>query len=275
MPEKELIINADDFGLAPEIDLGIAEACEKGIVTSASLLANGPDFEGAARAAARCGLSVGVHLTLTGGAPVSATEAIPSLLGPGRVFYQRFSSFFARFSAGLINRRQVLLEWRAQIEKVVSAGLTPTHLDGEQYIHMVPGLFGVCAALAEEFRIPRIRAPRKILFLSAPRTPERLAARLLLESFMLHPAYRRYAGAQSPRYLLGLEASGRLDAQRLACILKNVPEGLSELVCHPGAADKDAPGLPAWGYDWRGELAALTSPKAAALLHASGIKLHR
>lgn len=275
MPEKELIINADDFGLSADIDLGIAEACEKGIVTSASLLANGPDFDGAVRAAARCGMNVGVHLTLTGGAPVAAPEEIPSLLGPGGLFYPRFSAFFARLLCGLIDRREVLREWRAQIGKVLAAGLAPKHLDGEQYIHMVPGLFGVCAALADEFRIPRIRAPREIVFLS-PRPPaERHAARLLLESFMLHPAYRRCAGAQNPRYLLGFEASGRLDAERLACILKGAPEGLSELVCHPGAADTDSPGLPAWGYDWRGELAALTSPKAAALLHASGIKLHR
>jgi predicted glycoside hydrolase/deacetylase ChbG (UPF0249 family) len=270
MPQKELIINADDFGLSPEIDRGVAEACSKGIVTSASLLANGPDFDGAVQLARAGSLSVGVHLTLTGGAPVSAPGAIPSLLGAGQAFYPRFSSFFARFAAGLVNKRHVLLEWRAQIEKVVAAGIKPAHLDGEQYVHLVPGLFGLCVRLADEFGIRRVRAPRRILFLSPRPGPERLAARALLEGFMLHPAYRRLGRAASPGCLLGFEASGRLDDKRLECILKNLPEGLSELVCHPGAADRGTPGLPRWGYDWRGELKALTSPRAAALLRASG-----
>ena len=272
MPQKELIINADDFGLSPEIDLGVAEACAKGIVTSASLLANGPDFDGAVRLARDGGLSVGVHLTLTGGAPVSAPGAVPSLLGTSGAFYPRFASFFARFAAGRINRRQVLLEWRAQIEKVIAAGIKPSHLDGEQYVHLVPGLFGLCARLAGEFGIRRVRAPRRILFLSPRPGPGRLAARALLEGFMLHPAYRRFSGAASPRYLLGFEASGRLDEKRLECILKNLPEGSSELVCHPGAADRGAPGLPPWSYDWRGELKPLTSPRAAELLRASGAR---
>jgi len=273
MPQKELIINADDFGLSPEIDRGVAEASAEGIVSSASLLANGPDFDGAVRLARAGGFSVGVHLTLTGGLPVSAPGAIPSLLGARGAFYPRFASFFARWTAGLVNKRQVLLEWRAQIEKVLAAGIKPAHLDGEQYVHMVPGLFGLCVRLADEFGIRRVRAPRRILFLSPRPGPGRLAARALLEGFMLHPAYRRFHRAEAPHYLLGFEASGRLDEKRLEHILRNLPEGRSELVCHPGAADKGAPGLPAWGYDWRGELKALTSPRAAALLRASGASL--
>ena len=42
---KDLIVNADDLGWTAGVNRGIAEAHRNGIVTSASLIANGGAFE--------------------------------------------------------------------------------------------------------------------------------------------------------------------------------------------------------------------------------------
>jgi predicted glycoside hydrolase/deacetylase ChbG (UPF0249 family) len=74
----ELIVNADDFGISEAVNRGVVEAHERGIVTSASLMAAGPAFDHAVELARRCPrLAVGVHLTLTEQQPLTET---PSLL---------------------------------------------------------------------------------------------------------------------------------------------------------------------------------------------------
>ena len=65
---KRLIVNADDFGLHPSVNAGIAKGHVAGIITSASLMAGGENFTDAVRIAARSPrLGIGVHLTLVGG----------------------------------------------------------------------------------------------------------------------------------------------------------------------------------------------------------------
>src|SRR5690348_17074150 len=77
---KKLIVNADDFGYTRSVNLGIARACRDGIVTSATIMANGNAFDDAvARAKANAKLGVGVHLVLVGGKCVAPAGEIPSL----------------------------------------------------------------------------------------------------------------------------------------------------------------------------------------------------
>ena len=78
---KQLIVNADDFGLAESVNDGIIAAHDFGILTSASLLANGSAFAHAVASGLQYpGLSLGVHLNLSSGAPVSDAALIPSLV---------------------------------------------------------------------------------------------------------------------------------------------------------------------------------------------------
>ncbi len=78
---RNLIVNADDLGWTAGVNRGIAEAHRNGIVTSASLLANGEEFAEAVELARKTrGLGVGVHLNLSDGPPITARETVPSLL---------------------------------------------------------------------------------------------------------------------------------------------------------------------------------------------------
>ena len=76
---RRLIVNADDLGWADGVNRGIADAHRNGIVTSASLIANGAAFAGAIDVAKSApALGIGVHLNLSDGKPVS-DEPVPTL----------------------------------------------------------------------------------------------------------------------------------------------------------------------------------------------------
>eukprot|EP00961_Rhodomonas_salina_P085338 1146110-Rhodomonas_salina.1 len=87
--EVFLIVTADDFGMTPERDRGIIQAKKKGILTNTSLLVNGSTAREAVEEAKQCGLSVGLHLNLTEGPPISDAASVPSLLGVGPKWWPR------------------------------------------------------------------------------------------------------------------------------------------------------------------------------------------
>ena len=113
-----LVLNADDFGLAPAHARRIAALRAKGLLTDTSLLANGMSFEAAVADLRGAGLSeTGVHLCLTGGeTPVCAPREIPSLLA-GSVFRPHWLPVLAALAAGRIRRAEVEREWEAQIAR--------------------------------------------------------------------------------------------------------------------------------------------------------------
>src|SRR5689334_13125533 len=159
---RRLIVNADDFGFTEQVSRGILDAHREGIVTSTTLMANGAAFDAAvamSRQAPRLG--IGVHLNLTEGEPVSPALRIPSLVdGSGRLHLTP-----ARLLKGLF-RRQINLgdvetELRRQITRILSAGISPTHLDGHKHVHVLPGVSEIVIRLAQEFSIRRVRCPQE------------------------------------------------------------------------------------------------------------------
>ena len=144
---KRLVVNADDFGFTPDVNAGILEAFERGIVRSTTLMANGAAFDDAVRLARQNpGLDVGCHLTLIGrpGLPSS----LPALL------------------RALVRRRlPVYAELAGQVRRVLDAGIRPTHLDTHKHTHLLPPVLGLVCRIAQEFAIPWVRKP----FLFRPR----------------------------------------------------------------------------------------------------------
>src|SRR5271155_2028633 len=124
---RKLIINADDFGLTAGVNRGIVEAHNDGVVSSATLMANGPRFEDAvALARSTPSLSVGCHVVLVDGTPVSPPHAVDTLLAirsaqPDK-FYSSLSAFAARAMLGGFDRYQLVAEIAAQIRKIQGAG---------------------------------------------------------------------------------------------------------------------------------------------------------
>jgi chitin disaccharide deacetylase len=130
---RVLIVNCDDFGMCPPINAAVVQSIEEGIGTSCSLMVPCP---GAAHAMqllrARPEIPFGIHLTLVCDTehdrwrPLAEKERVPSLLDDaGELFAPaRVPELLARARPD-----EVELEFRAQIDAVVDAGLTPTHLD--------------------------------------------------------------------------------------------------------------------------------------------------
>ena len=283
---KNLIVNADDLGWTDGVNRGILDAFHGGIVTSASLLANGPAFAEAVKAtkvAPRMG--VGVHLNLSDGAPVADRESVTSLLDDeGNLAYGPESLLLRRARRKLV-LDEVEEEWDAQIQKVRDAGVRPTHLDGHKHVHMLPGLFDIALRLAKSHGIEAIRVSLEestlraalssgakqnrgvVLKQGAQARGLKLLARDARER-------ARRAGVATADHFCGIAQTGELTMEGVERLLKNLPEGTTEFMCHPGYVDealqKSATRLRA---SRQKELEILTDTRIRNLVASQGIRL--
>jgi predicted glycoside hydrolase/deacetylase ChbG (UPF0249 family) len=246
---KRLIVNADDFGWSEGVNRGIVEACRSGIVTSTTVLANGAAFDGAVRLARQeRRLGVGVHLNLSDGAPLLPRWEVPSLVNEQGQLSGGPMKLVARLLAGRLRAAEVEAEWDAQIGKVEEAGIQPTHLDGHKHVHMLPPLFLIALRVARRHAIPAVRVSIEH-FLGWNGTLRR-NRRSTLAILTQHARARalnwmatdartevQRAGLACPEFFCGLTQTGFLDANELETILWNLPEGTTELMCHPGYRD--------------------------------------
>ncbi len=263
-----VIINADDLGLSDSVTAGILEALEKGWVSDSSLMAPGDAFPQAAAGLKAMGRRhVGVHLTLVDRElPMAPPEQIPLLLGPDARFPLRRNVLIARAAA--FPRKilaQVEREWRLQLRRLLEAGLTVSHLDSHQHLHLLPGLAELALTLAREAGIPFVRVPR-FRALTAGR-PVSLAVNLLaarLERLARRAGIGTVDGA-------GVEDSGRQSLEALTRLLDARSRGVLEIGLHPGRVDAaTATKYAHWGFSWEEELACLAGPAMARQLAQRG-----
>jgi hopanoid biosynthesis associated protein HpnK len=267
-----LIVHADDFGLSEAVNRGVLAAHENGIVTSTSIMAGGAAFEHAASLASRCpSLDVGVHLTLTEQRPVA--DSVPSLVDADGRFAPHATRFAARYLRGEIALADVRAELQAQIRRVREHGIAPTHLDGHQHVHVLPGIARVVAELARENGIRAVRVPAERL--RAYMLKDRARAKRVAEQLAIGAlsALAPLAPLRRVDRFVGFYFGGRLNEQNLRTVVVHLPtRGTAELMCHPGIEDPASP-YGHWGYSWAAETAALTSPGIRALLAERGVRL--
>jgi chitin disaccharide deacetylase len=240
---KQLILNADDFGLTRGVNEGILRAHRDGILTSATLMANGAAFDHAVELAlATPALGVGCHLVLVGGMSVAPPSEIPSLADSEGRLPASLSAFVARVTAGRIRRADIETELRAQIEKIKRAGIPPTHLDTHKHTHAHPKVLHALGRVAQEFGILRIRKPIERLRHSwsggAP-TGQLVAASAARTVSLKFRALSRKYGLRSPEHFLGLASTGGLGPAALCRLIDTLPEGQTEIMLHPGICDAD------------------------------------
>jgi predicted glycoside hydrolase/deacetylase ChbG (UPF0249 family) len=206
---RRLIVNADDFGRAPGVSRGIAQAHCAGIVTSTTMMVNLPSSpEAAGLSGSLPRLGVGLHFNYCYGPPV-ATH-VPSLLGLDGLFDRDLNRLRDRATAADIER-----ETRAQIAHFQEMmGRLPTHLDSHQHIHTWPKVQEVVVSIAAELRLP-VRSV----------TPEQRAT--------LHARGIRTTDA----FIGDFFAPGSMTLDGLLAALRSLPPGLTELMCHPGYDD--------------------------------------
>ena len=247
---KRLIVNADDFGLTRGVNEGIARAFREGILTSTTLMASGPAFEDAVeQARANPRLGVGCHLVLVGGRAVAGPKQARSLVDANGMLPRSLLALVTRLACGMVEPKDIESEFRAQIGRVRAAGIEPTHLDTHKHTHSHPKVMEALARVAKEFGITRVRKPfeslRNVLGIprrggngqvSAKRRATMAAARTGAPRF--RRIITRY-GLRTPDYFFGLGLTGRLASPGVLRVLNALPEGTSELMCHPGVCDDE------------------------------------
>lgn len=274
MAPSKLIVHADDFGLSEKINEGIIEAHRNGIVTSASIIANGVAFEQAAELChATPTLDVGVHLTLVEEKPLSDKRDIPSLVDKSGCFYHHATVFIRRYLLSHISLDEVRCELDLQVRKVLASGLKVSHLDGHQHIHMLPAISRIVYQLASKYNIPAVRYPRERLknyMFREKGSFSKILKLLVLNTFC---AFSDGKDSRHPDHFVGVFYAGRLDKRNLQRVIENLPtEGICELVCHPGLHDPRGK-YQHWQYRWQNEVDALTDRKIKDLLRRNGIEL--
>lgn len=145
---KKIIINADDFGYSTAVNLGIIEAYKKGVLTSATLMANMPGCDEAIELAKNNpGLGVGGHLVLTCGAPLTPNSSLTD--ANGNFFSLKDYAIFR----SQMDEEAIFLEWCNQIDTLISKGLTLTHLDSHHHVHTFPENYAITKRIAEKYRL--------------------------------------------------------------------------------------------------------------------------
>lgn len=275
---KGLIVNADDFGLHQEINKGIIKGYQEGFITSTSLMCSAPAFDDAvALARQNPGLGIGIHLTLVGSVPsVLPKEKISSLVDDTGLFPENYVVFAKKFYTGQVKMVQLELELRAQIEKALATGLTITHVDSHQHTHVLPGMIGLVVKLCNEYQIKNIRIPQEDYFFSggfAGGLGRKVGRAGLSFCACLAAMKAKSAGLKYPDSFFGMLAGGNLNERLVGNIINTLPEGVSEIMTHPGLDKQELDKHFTWNYHWEDELNAFLSAKNKTLLEQQQVVL--
>lgn len=280
---RRLIINADDFGFTSGINRAIVEAHTHGVVTSSTLMANGPCFAEAVRfAKSLAKLSVGCHIVLIDGQPVLPYTQLRSLARSSAGFRDGLKAFAARALTGQIKNDEIVAEASAQIRKIQDTGLRLSHFDTHKHTHLFPQILRPLLQAASACGVRALRNPfgprlplRSSEVMSRPNLWTRYAQLRALQYFAgkFHRAVED-AGFSTTDGTLGIEVTGTLDERLFHAIAQTIPDGTWEFVCHPGYNDADLQAARTRLRSSREtELRVLTLPEARQVLSEEGVQL--
>ena len=275
--KKQLIINADDFGIHPAVNEAVRKAATEGILTSTSLMAGGDAFDEAVEMARFMpSLGIGVHLTLVGGIkPVLPPSEVPSLTLDNGVFCHDYGKLIVRDLEGKISLSEVYAEWDAQIQKIMNTGLPVTHMDGHQHMHMWPHFYPIARDLAKKYHISCMRVPDEdVLFGMKDGHIIRWAAKngLSLLSRMHRPDLKKNH-IRTNDHFFGMLYGGHLSPERFAEFILQTKPGITEIMCHPSADTRAMEDTFHWGYHGEDELAGLLADINRELIAKKQISL--
>lgn len=274
---RQLIVNADDFGYSPGVTQGILRAHLDGIVTSSSVMINMSAAEESIEIATNEAptLGLGLHLNITAGKPLSLPEKVPALVDAAGQF--KHKADIAQ-NLGAIPKEQFEREFRTQFERFFSvAGKPPDHLDSHHHIsYLHPAIVEVMLTLAEEVAIP-VRSP-------LPRNPDS-AAELLKSLGLLDPnipvsaliqdlqSLLSDSNVKTPDNFITSFFGDKVALGDLLNILVDLPDGRSELMCHPALVDTPLADSSGYIEPRMKELESLTHPAVRELINAEFIQL--
>jgi len=249
---KRLIVTADDFGAAHEVNEAVEAAHRGGILGAASLMVSAPAANDAvARARRTPSLRVGLHLVLTEGRPVLPAPAVKHLVDRSGLFRTDMAALGAAIAFSRQVRRELAAEITAQFAAFRATGLPLDHCNAHKHFHLHPLIGRLMTEIGGRFGLRAARVPFEPRIRWAPEALTAPLAALLRRRL-------RAAGLLVPDRVFGLRWSGQFTRDRLLGLMRNLPDGLSEIYLHP-ATGPFAGAAP--GYRYREEFEALTAPE--------------
>ncbi|MCC6586586.1 MAG: ChbG/HpnK family deacetylase [Bryobacterales bacterium] len=238
---RQLIVNADDFGFTRDVNEGIIEAHRQGILTAATMMAVGGAFHQALLLAKDFpSLDVGIHLVLVGERALSRpAKALPG--SPYQLIWD--------------NSLDIEREFDLQIRRVLDAGIKPTHIDTHKHTHVLPKVARAVVKMSKQYGIPWVRRP------------------------LPHAGYwsvriLQAGGCRMTDHFTGFRQTGKLDTPELVSMIKALPEGLTELMVHPGfCRDELSKAKTRLKQSRQTELEALMSPAVKKAIEEAGVAL--
>lgn len=268
---KRLIVTADDFGLSTEVNEAVEEAHRDGILTAASLMVSAPAAKDAvARALRLPSLRVGLHLVMVEAWPTLPPSELPDLVGSDGLFRRDMGRLGLDLAVKRAARRQLSAEITAQFDAFRATGLPLDHVNAHKHFHVHPLIAGRVLAIGRGYGMRAIRVPREsraILRAAEPRANPKPALDIAPWAALL-AVRARQAGLLIPDRTLGLAWSGAMHPDRVAGLLRHLPDGLTELYTHPGTAGGFTGEAP--GYAYAAERDALVAPASIAALRTAG-----
>jgi hopanoid biosynthesis associated protein HpnK len=259
---KRLILTADDFGAAPEVNEAVEEAHREGVLRAASLMVAAPAADDAiARARRLPNLAVGLHVVLVNGRPVLGPERVPALVDGQGKFLSDLVRAGLRFFFRSGVRAQLAAEIRAQYERFAQTGLALDHVDAQNHMHVHPTVFRLILAIGREYGLRAIRIPREPLGRTRSIAPWLALMRMRA----------RRAGVLCNDYVFGVNDAGALTEERVVQLLESLPNGITEIFFHPATRAFAGAGRGAERFAWAAELAALTSSHVRSAIARHGI----
>ena len=271
---RRLIVTADDFGSSPEVNQAVEMGHRQGILTSASLMVGAPAARDAVERARRLpNLHVGLHLAVVDAHPSLSPREVPGLLDPGGRLPTNLPAAGVRFFFLPAVRRELAREVRAQFESFRATGLTLDHVNAHHHMHLHPTVAELIVRVGRDFGLKAVRVPAEpagILARAGDPPRSLLGHRFVGWWASLLRARLRRAGLACNDHVFGLAWTGSVTEERVLRLIPHLPEGLSELFCHPATAAAVA--TPS-GSRPTEELRALTSPAVSRRLAEHEIRL--
>jgi predicted glycoside hydrolase/deacetylase ChbG (UPF0249 family) len=273
---RQLIVNADDYGRSPGVSRGILQAHRRGIVTSTTVMINQPAIEPQLEEALACGgLGVGLHLVFSAWRPLLPPAAIPGLVRSDGMFLDQHTLWS---KAEQIPLEQLAAELTAQMERFLSlAGREPDHLDCHHFVHLYPPFFQVYAGLAAQYSLPlRVPFPPECDFAASIGTLsflEGFPRDLVRGMIATNSALLIARGLAHPDHFIStFFGQESLTLDYLANLIEALPQGVCELMCHPGY-DDSLLSSSTYRHEREIELALLTNPAIVERVAGLGIDL--
>lgn len=265
-----VVITADDFGLAREVNDAVEIGCSRGILSAASLMVSAAFAEDAVERALRLPrLRVGLHLALTDAAPISSPRQIPRLVDQGGRLRSDLARFGLELAVSEAARAQMRAEIEAQFRAFRSTGLRLDHVNVHRHFHLHPIVAAMVIDIGSRFGAHAMRVPREPRRVVQSRNFSGRIVEDLCSRLLKRRAQR--SGVVTPEAVFGLRWSGKVTRERLRLLLESLPCGFWEIYLHPATRD-DFPGH-APGYQYVEELGALIDPANAEALRRSGRRL--